>query len=100
MVDMIRRAIETNEFFEVESVSDKLWDHEAVVYFRVAYREMWGISLSGLIGITSVNSMVRLFIEVDVSSIEELSENVYNSIRALFISKLVGEMRVDLELEN
>ncbi len=100
LIEVIKKAIETNEFFEVENISDKRWDREAVVYFRVAYREMWGISLNGLIGIVPVNSIIRLFIEVDVSSVEEISEKIYNSVRALFISKLVGKMKASLELEG
>lgn len=100
LIEVIKKAIKTNEFFEIENISDKLWDREAVIYFRVAYKEMWGISLNGLIGIVPVNSMIRLFIEVSVSSVEEISEKIYDSIRALFVSKLAGKMKVCLELES
>ncbi|MEM4775268.1 MAG: hypothetical protein QW489_02770 [Sulfolobales archaeon] len=94
LVNIVREAIETNEFFELEEFEYKSWEKEIVVYCRANFKEMWGVVLSGLIAITPLDgSMVKVFIETDVSSVEEISESINNSVRALFVSKVVGKLR-------
>lgn len=95
LVDVIRRTIETNEFFELEEFEYRLWENEVVVYCRANFKEMWGVVLSGLIAITPLDgNAVKVFIETDVSGVEEVSENIANSIRALFVSKLIGKLKI------
>lgn len=95
LVDILRKAIETNEFFELEEFEHKHWGNEVVVYCRAGFKEMWGVFLSGLIAVTPLDKdIVKVFIETDVSSVEEISESMNNSIRALFVSKLVGRLKV------
>ncbi|MEM2006714.1 MAG: hypothetical protein QW154_03685 [Sulfolobales archaeon] len=94
LVNMVREAIETNEFFELEEFEYRSWEKEVVVYCRVNFKEMWGVILSGLIAVTPLDSnMVKVFLETDVSSIEEISESINNSIRALFVSKVIGKLK-------
>ncbi|MEM4621671.1 MAG: hypothetical protein QW130_03205 [Sulfolobales archaeon] len=94
LVSIVREAIETNEFFELEEFEYRSWEKEVVVYCRVNFKEMWGVILSGLIAITPLDSnMVKVFIETDISSIEEISESINNSIRALFVSKVIGRLK-------
>ncbi|MEM0065487.1 MAG: hypothetical protein QXZ22_01770 [Sulfolobales archaeon] len=94
LVNIVREAIETNEFFELEEFEYESWEKEIVVYCRANFKEMWGVVLSGLIAITPLDdSMVKVFIETDVSSVEEISESINNSVRALFVSKVVGKLR-------
>jgi hypothetical protein len=96
VANMIRRAFETNEFFDVEVFEYKAWGREIVVHCRAAYREMWGVAVSSFIGITLSENLVRVFISVDVSSVEELSESLSNSIKALVVSKVIGSLKVSL----
>ncbi len=94
LVKIVREAIASNEFFELEEFEYKRWENEVVVYCRASFREMWGVFLSGLISITCSKDIVRLFIETSVSSVEELSERVNESVRSLFVSRLFGRLRV------
>lgn len=93
LVGIVKRAIESNEFFELEEFEHKQWGNEILIHCRANFKELWGVALSGLIGVTKLNGMVRMFIETSVSSIEEISESMNNSIRALFVSKLIGKLK-------
>jgi len=96
VVNLIRRAFETNEFFDIEVFEYRSWGREVVVHCRAIYREMWGVTVSSFIGITLLENLVRVFISADISSVEELSESLSNSIKALVVSKVVGSLRVAL----
>ncbi|MCX8184461.1 MAG: hypothetical protein RMI56_06265 [Sulfolobales archaeon] len=98
LVDIVREAIESNEFFELEEFNHKHWENEVVVFSRANFKEVWGVTLNCLIGITVLNGMIRMFIETEVSSVEDISESINNSIRALFVSKLIGKLKTLLQL--
>ncbi len=97
LVNIARKALETNEFFDIEVFEHKSWGTEAIVHCRAAYREMWGVTTSSFIGITLSGNLVKVFVSVDVGSVEELSESMSNSIKALVVSKLIGSLKVSLK---
>jgi len=97
VVNLVRKSFETNEFFEVEVFEHKSWGNEVVVHCRAIYREMWGVAVSSFVGITLLENLVKVFVSVDVSSVEELSESLSNSIKALVVSKVIGSLKVGLK---
>ncbi len=97
LVNIVRKAFETNEFFDMEVFEYKSWGTESIVHCRATYREMWGVTVSSFIGITLSESLVKVFISVDIGSVEELSESMSNSIKALVVSKVIGSLKVSLK---
>ncbi|MDW8010337.1 MAG: hypothetical protein RMH84_01925 [Sulfolobales archaeon] len=93
LVSIVKEAIQSNEFFELEELEYRHWQNEIVIFCRANFKEMWGVALNSLIGITVLGEMIRMFIEADISSVEDISESMNDSIRALYVSKLIGKLK-------